>query len=143
MTDMPSRFLIFGVDGDRYAIALQDVAEVMEPVPIFPMPKAPHCYTGVINCHGMPVPVLDLAAFYKKPSFGDSGKILVLNRNIASLALHVENVLDIVFDTFVRKPADDSHEGVEKLLIDADGEIKLLSSGKLLEILEEKVNSRE
>lgn len=55
-------FLIFQVDGDRYAIA---IAEVLEVLPLLSLKKIPHAadgIAGVFNWHGRPAPVVDLSA---------------------------------------------------------------------------------
>ncbi len=94
-----NRLLVFRLQGSRYALDLSDVAEVMEPPVIFPIPRAPHFLSGIMNFHGNLVSVLDLAHFL----------------GISSCT-----------------PA-------EKVLIMADGEIKTLSVGNLLERLEENL----
>ena len=55
-------FLIFQADGDRYAI---DLAEVSEVLPMLHLKKIPHAangIAGVFNHHGTPVPAVDLSA---------------------------------------------------------------------------------
>jgi len=66
MSEAESRYLVFDVGGERYALILQDVEEIMELPEIHPLPRAPSYYSGVMNCHSMPVPILDLAVFLKK-----------------------------------------------------------------------------
>jgi len=66
-----TQFLVFSTHGERCALRLEDIAEVMESFAAFPIPNAPPCLIGVINFHGSPVPVLDLAAFlYGTPPRG-------------------------------------------------------------------------
>jgi purine-binding chemotaxis protein CheW len=90
------KFLIFFMHGKRYAFDLAHVAEVMDPVIIWPIPLAPSCYSGVINFHGTIVAVMDLSVFL---GFGESPileKIIVLDVNIASIGFLVERVARIV-----------------------------------------------
>lgn len=92
MNGRQSQFLVFLSHGERFALRLEDIAEVMESFTAFPIPNAPPCLIGVINFHGSAVPVLDLAAFLHGTPPCGSGAILVLDHAIASLALRVDAV---------------------------------------------------
>ncbi|KAF0219777.1 MAG: putative CheW [Geobacteraceae bacterium] len=140
MKDGTKRLLIFNVQERRYALGLQDVAEVMEPPPTFPIPRAPGWFKGVMNFHGSLVSVLDLAKFLKIGSAVRPGKVLVLDRCIASLALMVDRVETIVSDDNVLGEVAGSEPMVAKVLNTADGEVKLLAVEALLAELEETMN---
>lgn len=98
MSGRARRFLIFTLRGDRYAMNVGDLAEVMETPPTFPIPKAPKTFLGVMNFHGTPLPVLDLASFLHGEPPGRSGRILVLDHKIGSLALRIDTVERIISD---------------------------------------------
>jgi len=53
--------LIFALQSERYAIRLQELAEVLPFRQCTPVPGAPPHYLGVINRHGELRPVVDLA----------------------------------------------------------------------------------
>lgn len=142
MKDRESRFLIFGMGDERYALALEDVEEIMEPPQVYPLPKAPPYYSGIMNCHGTPIPVLDVEAFYKKIPSSPGNKILVLDRKKANLALGVHSVHGIASGAIVLEPGSDNSEKLEKTLVMADGRMKLLVTERLLNILEEEAKTR-
>ena len=98
MSSRARRFLIFTLRGDRYAMNVSDLSEVMETPPTFPIPKAPKTFLGVMNFHGTPTPVLDLAAFLHGDPPENSGRILILDHKIGSLALRIDTVERIISD---------------------------------------------
>lgn len=135
-----SRYLIFEVANGRYALALGDVIEIMDLPTVFPIPKVPSYYRGMINVHNRPVPVLDLQLkFWNKSSEG-AGQILVLGGKGANLALLVDRVADIVSGDFQVEAADEGECGWRKKLVLADDVIKLIDPEKLLEMLEYELN---
>jgi chemotaxis-related protein WspB len=54
-------FLLFELDGERYALDARDVAHVLPLMPVRPFPGTPPWIAGVIDHAGVPVPVIDLA----------------------------------------------------------------------------------
>jgi chemotaxis-related protein WspB len=54
-------FVLFQVDGDRYAIDAGSIIEVLPLVAITRVPQAPPEVAGVCDRRGLPVPVVDLS----------------------------------------------------------------------------------
>jgi chemotaxis-related protein WspB len=54
-------FLLMQLDGDRYALDIRQVAEVLPFVDMRPVLHAPAGVAGIINYGGVPVPVVDLS----------------------------------------------------------------------------------
>ena len=52
--------LVVRLGGDRYALDIQQVVEVVPLVDIMPVPQAPPAVSGVFTYRGFPVPVVDL-----------------------------------------------------------------------------------
>ena len=98
MSSRGRRFLIFMLRGDRYAMNVSDLSEVMETPDTFPIPKAPKTFLGVMNFHGTPTPIVDLASFLHGDPPKSSGRILVLDQKIGSLALRIDTVERIISD---------------------------------------------
>lgn len=96
MTDQKRKFLIFSLPGSLYALDLAQVAEVGDPPQMWPIPMAPRCYSGAINFHGDIVAVMNLAPFLGLAGPGKSGKIVVLRKELASLAFLVDAIVRIV-----------------------------------------------
>lgn len=54
-------FLLMQLDGNRYALDVGQIAEVLPLVALNAVPGAPHGIAGVVDYGGMPVPVIDLS----------------------------------------------------------------------------------
>lgn len=54
-------FLMFQLGSDRYALAANEVIEVLPLIALKQIPQAPRGVAGLLNYHGQPVPVLDLS----------------------------------------------------------------------------------
>lgn len=137
MTDGANRLIVFSLQGGKYALRLRNVAEVVEPPRIFPMPHAPLFFPGIMNFHGNLVSLLDLALFLTNMPRNPQGKVLVLDTGIANLALWVDMVENVGTADVVLEEYESTEPLVEKVLIMADGEVKMLSLEKLLEQLEQ------
>lgn len=111
MTTRNRKFLIFSLQDSLYALNLAQVAEVGDPPQLWPIPLAPSCYTGALNFHGDILAVMNLALFLGLPGSGTPGKIIVLHREVASLAFLVDTVVRIVsedeIDSFSAPPDND------------------------------------
>jgi chemotaxis-related protein WspB len=53
-------FLLFELDGDRYALDSTQIAEVLALHPLKAIPGAPRWVAGLFAYHGQPVPVIDV-----------------------------------------------------------------------------------
>lgn len=137
MIDSMQRLFIFNVGGQRFALDLQHVAEVLDPPKMFPVPWTPAWLAEAMNFHGSLVAVLDLAGFMNIGTATRSGNVLVLDRRIANLALRVDGVENIVFSDVVLEEDKSADPLVDKVLIMADGEIRLLAVEQLLERIED------
>ncbi len=135
------RYLIFEIEKEKYALALGEAVEIMELPTVYPLPKAPHYYRGMVNVHNRPVPVMDLALMRGNASPGEGREILVLNGKNTNLALLVDGVTDIASGDFCVESATDCDCVAEKRLMLADAAIKLIETESLLEILENEMNS--
>jgi len=96
MTCHARKFLIFTLQGSRYALDLAQVAEVSDPPQMWPIPLAPACYSGVLNFHGDIVAVMNLALFLGLATCSQPGKIIILHQEVASLAFLVDTIVRIV-----------------------------------------------
>jgi chemotaxis signal transduction protein len=139
MNGRQSPFLIVSVRGERCALYLGDIAEVMETFTTYPIPKSPPSLLGVMNFHGSPVPVLDLASFLHGSPPSGSGPVLVLDHRMASLALRVDAVERILFEG--REDGNDLEgDGFMGTTVSGAGEgIRLLRLARVVERLDEEL----
>jgi purine-binding chemotaxis protein CheW len=57
--------LVFAVAGQRFALPIEDVQEIVRAVTITRLPKAPAIVEGVINVRGRIVPLLDIRSRFR------------------------------------------------------------------------------
>jgi purine-binding chemotaxis protein CheW len=90
------KFLIFSLNESLYALELGQVAEVDDPPQMWPIPRAPSYYAGVLSFHGDIVAALRLSHFLGLSECRQAGKIVVLRQELASLAFLVDSIIRIV-----------------------------------------------
>lgn len=71
-----------------FGLAVKDVAEVLDPRPVYPVPRAPSWVLGAVGRHDRVLPVIDLACLHGTRQ-GGKGQIVVLDGGRLSLAVTV------------------------------------------------------
>ncbi|HZV98987.1 MAG TPA: chemotaxis protein CheW [Methylophilaceae bacterium] len=66
-SEITSQYVIFTLDGQRYALALDTVERIVRAVEVTPLPEAPAVVLGVINVEGRVLPVLNLRQRFLLP----------------------------------------------------------------------------
>lgn len=93
------RHVVFRVAGERYALPLAAVREVVLPQPPFArVPRASEAVRGVMNLRGRVVAVVDLAALVgltPQPLQGGAGMVLILDQGKRALGLLIGGVLGV------------------------------------------------
>ncbi|MBK5275687.1 MAG: chemotaxis protein CheW [Desulfuromonadales bacterium] len=94
----PLQIIVFALDERRYALHLAMVLKTVRMVEITPLPKAPEMVLGVINFHGVVVPVLNMRQRFRLPGrIAGLGDQLIIARTARRLvALVVDGVSDVV-----------------------------------------------
>jgi purine-binding chemotaxis protein CheW len=91
--------VVFRVGGERYALPLEAVREVVPPNPPFArVPRASGAVRGVMNLRGRVVAVVDLAELVglpPQPLLGGHGHVLILDREKRALGLLIGVVLGV------------------------------------------------
>lgn len=96
MTSHQRKFLIFRLQSSLFALDLSQVAEVADTPQMWPIPLAPPCYSGALNFHGDIVAAMNLTLFLGLTGDNQPGKIIILGKDIASLAFLIDAVVRIV-----------------------------------------------
>lgn len=93
-----TRFLIFIIDNQEYAVDIANVTEIINVLPITPVPYVPECIKGVVNLRGNIIPVLDVRMRFGLPviPYTDTTNIIVMDFNEEKLGLIVDDVLEVV-----------------------------------------------
>ncbi len=130
-------FIVFAVNGERYGLPLQVVAEVREPSRPVPVPRAPEFLCGAMNAHGRLVAILDLARLLGCGKTTSPGTFLVLDHSIANLALWVDGVEGFAAEEG-EGSADLPDNGFIAREVQSDrGVLKLLALDNVLKKMEE------
>ncbi len=93
------RHVLFRVAGERFAIPLAAVREVVVPQPPFArVPRASEAVRGVMNLRGRVVAVVDLAALVglaPQPLEGAVGQVLILEHGRRALGFLIGGVIGV------------------------------------------------
>jgi purine-binding chemotaxis protein CheW len=94
----PLHIIVFSLDEQRYALHLAAVQKTVHMVEITPLPKAPEMVLGVINFHGVVVPVLNMRKRFRlSERAAGVGDQLIIARTVSRLvALVVDAVSDVI-----------------------------------------------
>jgi purine-binding chemotaxis protein CheW len=92
------QFLVFGLNGNRFAVSLTVVQRVVRIVEITPIPEPPAGVLGVINVAGQVIPVIDLREQLHLPEAGIvvSDYLIMVQSPKGRMALLVNEVLWII-----------------------------------------------
>ncbi|HET6440027.1 MAG TPA: chemotaxis protein CheW, partial [Anaeromyxobacter sp.] len=88
----------FRVGGEDYAIDIMRVREIIPPLPVTPVPRAPPFVEGVVRLRGDVIPVLDVRRRLGVPVAPTTRKTKYLIVNVAGrrLGLVVDEVTEVV-----------------------------------------------
>ncbi|HET6922698.1 MAG TPA: chemotaxis protein CheW [Anaeromyxobacteraceae bacterium] len=93
------RHVLFRAGGERFALPLEAVREVVSPQPPFArVPRTSEAVRGAMNLRGRVVVVVDLAPLVGLPPQAlapDQGQVVVLDRDRRALGLLIEGVLGV------------------------------------------------
>lgn len=132
-------YVIFTVQGARYAFDLARIAAVAEPLRCWPIPGAPACYRGAVNFHGSIIAVIDLAHFMDMPACSEPEKMIVLSSETSSLAFLVESVLRIAPDHEVTLLDPQQSQFTASTLMLIDGTAALLDVDAMVSVAEKLI----
>ena len=93
-----SRLVNFNLDDGKFALFLSAVMRIIRVVEITSLPKAPEIVLGVINMHGLIIPVFDIRKRFRLPQrdtqLGD--QMIVASTSKRTIALLVDSVSDVI-----------------------------------------------
>ena len=92
------RFLVFTIGEQDYAIEIHYVIEIIEPMPLTPIPFLPGCIKGIINVRGDVIPVMDVRMRFGLPEqeYTEHTCIINLDNDGVSLGLIVDEVQSVM-----------------------------------------------
>jgi len=92
------RLVSFNLDDQKYALFLSAVMRIIRVVEITRLPKAPEIVLGVINMHGMIIPVFDTRKRFRLPQkeIQPDHQLIVGTTSKRTVALLVDSVSDVI-----------------------------------------------
>lgn len=106
------RYLIFSLEGKKYALQAEYAREILINTEIYFLPFVPAYISGLINRHGDPYTVIDLKVLLESTP-QKSTRFLVLNVENDQIALLIEDIIDIseIDEKELFKLSSDDREG--------------------------------
>lgn len=142
MTEMGGQLMLVAVGPRRLALPVSEVAEVVTPPLLHPVPGAPPLVSGAMNAHGRILPVISLAELWELVPTADDGRVVIFDDWVAAMAVEVDQVLGIVPATAILEEDESREPAVVQQLMLADGEADLVTCQSLLEELEQRLRER-
>jgi purine-binding chemotaxis protein CheW len=96
--DRLAQLCAFRIGGEDYAIDIMRVREIIQPLPITPVPRAPAFVDGVIRLRGDVIPVVDVRKRLALPALPATRRSRFLVVNVAGrrIALVVDEVREVL-----------------------------------------------
>lgn len=95
----PQKSLVLFVVGDvHYAISISQVAELLSPLEVTPLPQTHPEISGVADHRGDVIPVLDMRAHFALPPVQStrSTRWILVNTGLRLVGLVVDRVIDVI-----------------------------------------------
>jgi len=99
MAPLRAHFLVFRLDGQRYALDVSSVERVIRAVELTPLPNAPALVLGVVDLAGQLLPVFNVRRRFRLPEreILPSDQLLIVRTSRRTVVLAVDEALN-VFD---------------------------------------------
>lgn len=94
----PTRALLgFIVGGERYALPLSSIREILRPLPVTEVPRAPHGVMGVVSVRGTVTTLIDLRMRLRVNADAPvaTNRILLVDQGSELIGLFVDAVLQV------------------------------------------------
>ncbi len=90
-------YVSFALAGETYAVPIACIAEILKPLPITPVPRAPRVIIGVMTVRGRLVTVIDLRRRLRLPEapMDHRSRILITDSADEQIGLLVDEVLHV------------------------------------------------
>ncbi|WP_199242886.1 chemotaxis protein CheW [Vitiosangium sp. GDMCC 1.1324] len=111
VTPTAREVLLFSLEGQRYALPVEDVRELVRAVRLTPLPRAPAVVEGLLDLRGELLPVLDMRRRFRLPArpLSSEDHLVVAQAGPRRVALRVdraEGLLALEPSAIDRTPAE-------------------------------------
>lgn len=96
-----NQIVVFLINGQRFAVRLSDVKQIIRAVEITPIPNAPKYICGIIDMHGVVVPVMSLhvrIGLSDRPTQVND-RFIIANASKRVVALRVDEITEIIHNS--------------------------------------------
>lgn len=121
------KFAVFTIGGIEFALDIMLIKEIIKPLKITVIPKAPRFIEGVINLRGGIIPIVDLRKrFGVKAAGAESAKerVIITRVNGKAIGLIVDSVTDVIsLDKKNISPPPEIVKGIKSQFIKGVGKL--------------------
>lgn len=95
---MSNKYLIFHLDNQQYAIAIQYVTDIINVQPVTRVPSCPDFVRGITNLRGKVIPIIDVRLRFGKPmqEYNDRTCIIVVELGEISVGMIIDSVSEVI-----------------------------------------------
>ncbi len=95
---LSSKYLIFYLDNQQYAIAIQYVIDIINVQPVTRVPSCPEFVRGITNLRGKVIPIIDVRLRFGKPpqEYNDRTCIIVVELGDISVGMIIDRVSEVI-----------------------------------------------
>jgi purine-binding chemotaxis protein CheW len=92
------KLAVFRVGSQLFAMDIMQIRQIIRPLKITPLPKAPEFVEGMINLRGMVIPVLDMRKRFEIPIENPEaeGRVIIANVDRQVVGLMVDEVTEVI-----------------------------------------------
>ena len=96
--EMQSKYLVFTLDGQEFAISIKYVRDIIHVSAITRVPNVPDFIKGITNLRGRVIPIIDMRARFGKYSedYNDRTCIIVVEIRNAMVGLIIDSVAEVL-----------------------------------------------
>lgn len=93
-----NKFLIFDLDNQEYAIAIQHVVDIINVQPVTHVPSCPEFVRGITNLRGKVIPIIDVRLRFGKfqQDYNERTCIIVVEMGDVSVGMIVDSVKEVI-----------------------------------------------
>jgi purine-binding chemotaxis protein CheW len=91
-------YVVFSLEGQKYALNLSAVERVVHVVEITPLPKAPETVLGIINYYGQIIPIFNIRRRFRLPEkeIDLIDQLIIAHTSKRQVALLVDSVAGVI-----------------------------------------------
>ena len=126
--------MVVRLGNEQYGIHLPDVAEVLPPVQITPVPGVPAVFAGVINAHGEIRPVISLRRLLGIETVpgSDPARVVLLRKEGREMGLEIDGVEQIRWIGPLDLPSEGRGAGLSQYVTRSTGDLLMMLNTEAL-----------